>query len=179
MNSVVVRRWNGKHREIYTYKYANGAPLRDGEDALSVNWVEMTITKENGDVLYKNAFVTNHVISDKNVEAIVVAGRTRWKVENENNNTLKTKGYNLEHNFGHGEDHLCSLLATLNILAFLFHTVMDMVGGAYALVRKALSSRKTFFDHLKTLTCYFCFKNWDHLIEFMIERLELDHPAPG
>lgn len=179
MNSVVVRRWNGKHCEIYTYKYANGAPLRDGEDALSVHWVELTITKENGDVLYKNAFVTNHVISDKNVEAIVVAGRTRWKVENENNNTLKTKGYNLEHNFGHGEDHLCSLLATLNILAFLFHTVMDMVGGAYALVRKALSSRKTFFDHLKTLTCYFCFKNWDHLIEFMIERLELDHPAPG
>jgi hypothetical protein len=32
----------------------------------------------------------------------VAAGRARWKVENENNNTLKTKGYHLEHNYGHG-----------------------------------------------------------------------------
>jgi hypothetical protein len=179
MKSLVVRRWNGRFCEIHTYKYATGAPIRDAEDALSVNWVELTISKEDGKILYKNAFITNHAISDKNVEAIVDAGRTRWKVENENNNTLKTKGYNLEHNFGHGEDHLCSLLAALNILAFLFHTVMDMVDGAYAMVRKALSSRKTFFDHLKTLTCYFCFESWNHLIEFMIEGLELDHPAPG
>ena len=32
---------------------------------------------------------------------LVHAGRARWKVENENNNTLQTKGYNLTHNFGH------------------------------------------------------------------------------
>ena len=29
--------------------------------------------------------------------------------ENEHNNTLKTKGYNLEHNFGHGSEHLSKL----------------------------------------------------------------------
>jgi len=37
-------------------------------------------------------------------------GRARWKVENENNNVLKTKGYHIEHNFGHGNQHLASLL---------------------------------------------------------------------
>jgi hypothetical protein len=31
-------------------------------------------------------------------------------VENENSNTLKTKGYHLTHNFGHGKQHLSSLL---------------------------------------------------------------------
>jgi len=62
MRSVTVRRRNGRFWEIYTYKYANGAPLRDTEDALLVNWVELTITKEDGQILYKNAFVTNHVI---------------------------------------------------------------------------------------------------------------------
>ncbi len=35
-----------------------------------------------------------------------VALNVGWKVENENNNTLKTKGYHLEHNFGHGQKHL-------------------------------------------------------------------------
>lgn len=179
MRSVVVRRWNGRFWEIYTYKYANGAPLRDTDDALAVNWVELTIAGEDGRIIYNNAFATNLAISDKNVEAIVDAGRTRWKVENENNNTLKTKGYNLEHNFGHGKDHLSSLLAALNLLAFLFHTVMDLMGGAYALVRKTLPSRKTFFDDLKALTRYFCFESWDHIIDFMLQGFELDHPAPG
>lgn len=54
---------------------------------------------------------------------IVLAGRTCWKVENESNNTLKTKGYNLEHSFGHGKQHLSSLLAALNSLPLLFHYV--------------------------------------------------------
>ena len=49
----------------------------------------------------------------------------RWKIENENNNTLKTKGYHLEHNFGHGKKHLAALLVTMSILAFLFHTVIS------------------------------------------------------
>jgi hypothetical protein len=174
----VVRRWNGKYSEIYTYKYANEVPLRDTDDALMVNWVEFTITKEDGKVLYKNAFITNHKITDRNVETIVSGGRSRWKVENENNNTLKTKGYNLEHNYGHGKRHLSSLLATLNLLAFLFHTVLDLVDDNYKLIRKALPSRKTFFDDLRALTRYICFDNWSHLLAFMIRGLELD-PAPG
>jgi hypothetical protein len=36
--------------------------------------------------------------------------RAGW---DEDYNTLKTKGYNLEHNFGHGKQHLASFLATL------------------------------------------------------------------
>ena len=32
---------------------------------------------------------------------MAAAGRTRWKAENEMFNVLKTKGYNLEHNFSH------------------------------------------------------------------------------
>lgn len=63
-------------------------------------------------------------MSSKEAVEIVRAGRARWKIENENNNTLKTKGYHLEHNFGHGKNHLSEALATLNILAFLFHTLL-------------------------------------------------------
>ena len=79
---------------------------------------------------------------------IVLAGRTRWKVENENNNTLKTKGYNLEHNFGYGKEHLVSFLTTLNILSLLFHTLLELVDDKYQLLRSYLPTRKTFFDNL-------------------------------
>lgn len=172
-HTVTVTRWNGKRREVYTYRYANNVPLRDTDDAIMVNWVELTITTGDGEILYHNAFVTNHKIMDKNVEGIVLWGRTRWKVENENNNTLKTKGYNLEHNYGHGQKNLSSLLATFIILAFLFHTVLDLMDGKYRILRERLSVRKTFFNDIRSLTRYICFNSWDHLMSFMIEGLEL------
>jgi hypothetical protein len=35
-------------------------------------------------------------------------------------NALRTNGYNLEHNFGHGKKTLASILVALNMLAFAF-----------------------------------------------------------
>ena len=100
--TVIYKRWTGKVEETYTYRYLNQVPLKDDDDALLVNWCELTVTRPDGKIVYKNAFATNYTITDETVADIALAGRTRWKVENENNNTLKTKGYHLEHNFGHG-----------------------------------------------------------------------------
>jgi hypothetical protein len=41
-------------------------------------------------------------------------------VENEGINVLKNRGYNFEHNYGHGQQHLSIVLLTLLLLAFLF-----------------------------------------------------------
>jgi hypothetical protein len=164
------RRWNGKFGEIYTYRYANQLPLRGDQEALEVNWCELTVTREDtGEQLYKNAFITDFQVLETTVEAIALDGRTRWKVENENNNVLKTKGYHLEHNFGHGSQYLASLLLSLNLLAFLFHTVLDLV-----LLRAVLRTRRKFFQHLETLLCYFQFSSWDELFSFMCKGLQLN-----
>jgi TfoX/Sxy family transcriptional regulator of competence genes len=174
--TVTTKRWTGKVEETSTYRYLNGVPLRDSEDALRVNWCELTVTLPNGKVTYKNSFATNHLITHETVAEIVLAGRTRWKVENENNNTLKTKGYNLEHNFGHGKQHLASFLATLNILSLLFHTLLELLDQKYKLLRDHLPTRKTFFEDLRALTRYLYFESWDHLLTFMLQGLELDIP---
>lgn len=169
------RLWNGNYGEIYTYRYANKLPLRGDQEAIEVNWCELTITREDtGEQLYKNAFCTDFPVLETTVEAIVRDGRTRWKVENENNNVLKTKGYHLEHNFGHGSQYLASLLLSLNLLAFLFHTVLDLVDKKYRLIRQALRSRQKFFHHLEALLCYIQFSNWDELFSFMCKGLELN-----
>jgi len=65
--------------------------LRDSDDALLVNWCEITTRTEEGKILYRNAFATSLAIDDVNVATVVASGRARWKIENENNNTLKTK----------------------------------------------------------------------------------------
>jgi hypothetical protein len=103
VETLVEKIWTGKSHHIYTYRFVNKVPLRDGEDALAVNWCELTVTSAAGRRLYKNAFVTDFEISKDNIKQIVADGRARWKIENENNNILKTKGYHLEHNFGHGK----------------------------------------------------------------------------
>lgn len=169
------RHWNGEYGEIYTYRYANKLPLRGDQEAIDVNWCELTITREDtGEQLYKNAFCTDFVVLETTVEAIVRDGRARWKVENENNNTLKTKGYHLEHNFGHGEQHLASLLLSLNLLAFLFHTVLELVDEKYRVIRQELRTRRKFFQHIETLLCYIQFSSWDELFTFMCKGLNLD-----
>lgn len=171
------RLWKGKQAEIRTYRYVNQVPLRAGADALQVNWCELTIQQEStGKITYRNAWATRHEISRTTVKTIVLAGRTRWKVENENNNVLKTKGYHFEHNFGHGCQHLAAFLLTLNLLAFLFHTVLDLGDAKYKLLRETLRVRKTFFDDLRALTRYLYFESWEHLMDFMLAKLKLTQP---
>lgn len=169
-------RFDGKKHLIYTYKYAEGVPLTAAKDALLVNFVEVKVTERaTGKEVYHNAFITNHALTEESLPAIVDAGRARWKIENENNNTLKTKGYHLEHNFGHGEKYLANILATMNILAFLFHTMLEFMNEKYQLLRRVIKARKTFFNHIKILLIYHCFANFENMMEFMVEGLKKPH----
>ena len=84
------RHWTGKGHEVWTYRYVNDVPLRAGADALRGKWCQLTIAhEETGEQLYHNAFATNFRLTTRNVPAIVAAGRTRWKSENENKNEIK------------------------------------------------------------------------------------------
>jgi hypothetical protein len=103
VKTLEMSKWNKRTKEIYHYRYVNQIPIRDTQPALLVNWCEVTLTRQSdGKVLYHNAFVTRHELTAETVADVVSAGRSRWKTENENHNILKTKGYHLEHNFGHG-----------------------------------------------------------------------------
>lgn len=162
----------GLRTQTDTYRFAADLPLREGEGALTVHWCELRTTDDQGKVLYQNAFVGNQPITPDNVAQILSAGRARWKVENENNNTLKNHGYHLEHNFGHGQQHLAALLATFNLMAFLMHTVLQRVDAKYQELRAKLPSRKMFFQHLAALTAYLCFARFEALLDFMLQGLE-------
>jgi hypothetical protein len=174
VEQLKLRHWNGRYYESHQYRWVNGVPLRRGEDALLVNWCEITILREDtGKRLYHNAFITHHELKSSNVVPIVRDGRARWKSENETNNVLKTKGYHLEHNFGHGQQHLANFMLTLNLLAFLFHTILDLLDEQYRALRQELVTRQDFFNDLRALLRYMLFDNWNHLMHFMLVGLEL------
>ncbi len=93
----------GKQRFVHRYRRLQDVPLRDGKDALKVNWFEIEIVNAKGDTTYRNSFVTDLPVGPDTVVELAACGRARWKIENETFNVLKTNGYNLEHSFGHGK----------------------------------------------------------------------------
>jgi hypothetical protein len=153
----------GSAKRLHRYRWMEGVPLRDGKDALLVNWLEIEIAKPNGKVTYRNSFVTDLPVGRETAAKIAACGRARWKVENETFNVLKNNGYNLEHNFGHGKETLASLLVALNLLAFAMHNACDLMTASWRAAREKVGARTRLFEHIRTLTAYLVFPSWTSL----------------
>jgi len=174
----IIKKGRGKKAydtvQTTTYNYVNNVPLKGGEDALNTNWCEIIVTDEDGKKLYHNCFATDIEINDNNVLDITSYGRTRWKIENENNNTLKTKGYHIEHNFGHGKQYLSQTLFSLNILSYLIHTIQEFIDEQYMQLRSLANTRVEFFEELRTITSIIVFKNYESAIEWILKSKQSD-----
>jgi hypothetical protein len=155
----------GKKRILYRYRWLCGVPLRDGKDALAVNWFEIEISDAAGKITYRNSFITNLDVHAGNAAELADCGRSRWKVENETFNVLKTKGYHLEHNFGHGKKNLSTILVTLNLLAFAMHTVCDIMDELWRLARQKHGSRSQFFSAIAAVTAFLFFPSWEDFLQ--------------
>jgi len=151
-------------RTTTIYRRLSAVPMRATDDALIVNWFSIEILNGKGKRTYYNSFITDLPVTASTVAELAACGRARWKIENETFNVLKTNGYNLEHNFGHGKETLASVLVTLNLLAFAFHTAarLAMLAWREAVIARGATYR--FFEHLRTVTAYVVFETWDHLL---------------
>jgi len=146
--------------ETFRYRWITDVPLRDGKDAMPVNWVGFQILDAKGRVKYTMAWVTSLPVSKENVAEIVACGRARWKIENESFNVMKNHGYELEHNFGHGKKFLAMTLAAFNLLAFAWHSVLDLLEPPWQAAREAATKRTRFFTSIVTITSFFVFPSW-------------------
>jgi hypothetical protein len=155
-------------RQTVRYRWFEAIPLRDGKDAMEVNHLAITISDAKGKLTYHNAFVTSLAITKDNAAAIAACARARWKIENGSFNVLKNNGYCLEHNFGHGKHNLAMLFAAMNLLAFAFHTVCDLLEDLWQKARRAKAKRQRFFEHLRTVTAYLVFPDWDAFLNTLI-----------
>ncbi len=156
-------------RLTYRYRWFEQAPLRDGKDAMLVNWIGVSITDAKSKVTYDSAFVTSLPVTRDTVAEIVACARARWKIENESFNVLKSNGYHLEHNFGHGKQNLAMVFAAMNLLAFALHTVCDCLEQLWIDARTAKRARKRFFEHIRTITAYLVFPDWQTLMQTLID----------
>jgi hypothetical protein len=152
-------------RTTTIYRWLDAVPLRATDDAIQVNWFSVETLNSKGKRTYYNSFVTDLAVTPDTVAELAVCGRARWKIENETFNVLKTNGYNLEHSFGHGKETLASVMVTLNLLAFAFHTAAYLAVLAWRAAVVARGPTYRFFEHLRTITAYVVFRDWTHLLQ--------------
>ncbi len=166
-----------KKKVTYNFKFYNGAPLNDSNNDLLVNFIDFeevteTYSKDGSEVIKttkkKFTWVTDLKVTKDNVYKIMTGGRARWRIENEVFNTLKNKGYNLEHNFGHGFQNLCNNFIMLMFLAFLMDQLQEIACPTFQKALKKKERKKYLWEKIRSIFSNFIVKNWNDLFHAII-----------
>jgi len=154
----------------HRYQWVNQVPLNGTKDADLVNFFQYQLVAATGKVTYKNSWVTDIEVDENNVVNLVKGGRARWKIENETFNTLKNQGYHIEHNFGHGQQHLSMIFFVLNLLAFYIHQILELTDRLYHTLRYTkFTSRKEYWNQLRCTIRILIFPRWESLLNFILD----------
>ena len=132
------------------FAWTNNLSLCESAVDVSVNYLLYEQTDKKGKVT-RWTWITNIPLQARSVEAVMRAGRARWKIENETFNTLKNQGYHFEHNYGHGKQNLATILALLMFLAFTVDQMMQRCWGLFRQVRDGLRTKAQLWESLRSL----------------------------
>jgi hypothetical protein len=142
----------------YGYRFIADLPLNASHSDVRVNYLEHWIIQKGKTTLF--SWVTDLELTQDTVQPIAKGGRARWKVENETFNTLKNQGYELEHNYGHGQQHLATVFGLLMMLAFLIDQIQELSCRLFQAARAHYRSRTTLWERLRALFVNFYIPDW-------------------
>lgn len=152
---------------IHRYRWQNAVPLHGEAHACKVNFLEYQLINA-GKLTYRNSWVSDLTVSAENVTELVRAGRCRWKIENECFNTLKNQGYYIEHNYGHGQQHLSYNMYLLTLLAFFLHQIFELTDGLYQACRERLGSKAFFWESCRSIVRLLVVVSWEQLLDMLL-----------
>jgi hypothetical protein len=161
---------SGAQQKTYTYHFVRQVPLAL-ESAIRVNYLEVWERSKAGELLYHNSWITDLDVDATNVAVVVQIGRTRWKIENEQFNVHKNHGYELTHNYGHGQQTLSMVFYLLNLLAYLTHAILALGDRLYQRCR-AQESHRELWNALRTLVNRLLVESWPQLLAWYLDDAE-------
>lgn len=147
-----------KEGKIHRFHFFNGAPFAD----LKVNFLEYWEI-ENGVILRHFSWITDILINPANVSRLMRAARSRWKIENGTFNTLKNQGYHFEHNFGHGYQHLSTVLCFIMMLAFLVDQAQALCCRLFQGAWEKIDSGVVFWQKLRSIFFEYWVLSWQDI----------------
>ncbi len=157
-------------RRFFEYRICRHVPVSQARRAWS-NFLEVWERDREGKILYHNSWVTDLEVTSTNVEEVFWTARGRWKIENEHFNVHKRGGYELEHNFGHGNKTLSTLFYYLNLLAFVTHRVLERSDRVYRQCR-ARVPLKELWTAFRVMIGLKVYESWAELVRHRLVTLD-------
>lgn len=133
----------------HRFRFLNNVSLNQANRDLKVNVLEYW--EVSGTKTLHFAWVTDFTITEANVHTLMRGGRARWKIENETFNTLKNQGYNFEHNYGLGKEHLSEVLVMLMMLAFLVDQTQQLTSALFKAAWEKLGTKRALWENIRNL----------------------------
>ncbi|MCU0873816.1 MAG: hypothetical protein MUE50_15885 [Pirellulaceae bacterium] len=136
------------------FRLAWDLPLNASHPAVRVDFLEVWEPSLQGnDDEHHFAFAIEPVLGlcRARAERLMWGGRARWKVENETFNTLKNQGYHLEHNYGHGYQHLSVVMLTLMMLAFLVDQTSQLCCTLFGSAWEQCRSKRALWEGVREI----------------------------
>ena len=159
---------------VHRFRFVNDLPLNGSRTDVRVNVIEYWEMSQ--DQVQHFSWVTDLRVSQRTVYKLMRGGRARWKIENETFNTLKNQGDNFEHNYGHGEQHLSVVFATMMMLAFLVDQVQQLCCALFQAVWAKLGSKRLLWERMRALFYDYRLESMRELLEALFYGLEKSHP---
>jgi hypothetical protein len=134
------------------YVWTNHLPLKQEVKEAAYFWVNFLDYREydeHGKELYHNSWITDLLIHENNVAQIARGGRARFTIENRTFNEQKTRGFQVEHNFGHF-GNLPNVFFGLAQIAHLISELFAFWSIGKHLI-KSVGSRRRFWERLAVL----------------------------
>lgn len=159
----------------HDYVWTNQLVLCDSALDVKVNFLLYEQTTPDGEVK-RWTWITNLQFTARTVERVMRAGRSRWQIENETFNTLKNQGYHFEHNYGHGQQHLATVLALLMLLAFLVDQIQQRCSPTFRGLWRGLKTKAKLWNSLRSLFSVLVFDSMAALFQHLasLYRLQLE-----
>lgn len=158
---------------LHKYRFVNQIPLNGSYPDLKTNFFDHAVYKKGGKTQYCS-WKTNIYITKDNIHQLKMGGRARWKIENETFNTLKNQGYHFEHNFGHGNKNLCSVMCFLMVLAFLIDQLQLICCNAYQEAKFTTRTFYSFWEKMRTFFAYVELSTWEKFFALISKKIILD-----
>jgi hypothetical protein len=161
----------------HRFKYVNQVPLNFENIDLNINFLEYEEKNIKTGKVQHFSWVTDLELNKDNVYEIMRGGRARWRIENETFNTLKNQGYEFEHNFGHGYQHLSTVFANLMFLAFLVDQVQQLCCPLFQQALRRLKRKICLWAQWRQYFFCLLFDNWEEFLRAMAEGLVTQRPV--
>jgi len=155
-------------RRFFPYRVARSVPLTASQ-RVGGTVVEGWEHDRAGQQLYHHAWFTDLEVDADNVAQVIQMGRARWQIENEQFAVHKNHGYELEHNYGHGQQTVSMVFYLRNLLAFIAHMIVER-GDRLSQQGVAPTSRRALWHTLRTARRMILVASWAQMLRIYLDE---------